>query len=216
MDIPDNKDKINTVDVEGYSEAISEKPRMFSEVEIKGVALMPQVDNSDETLRNQDKFHDAGEETQFKVYESSQENRLENLDIIKNTLEDIGEDNKATKDEMQDMDGDHDETSEVTEEDEHDKSTDKNSVEAFGEKHNNADSDILETTIMEDSPDVIQVQFKGTFLENSEEIHTNLKKFFEVEVKEVASNDAYVHSTLEDLDNEKVILIEEVKGDREV
>ena len=214
VDILDNKDEIITVDVEGYSEAISEKPRMFSEVEIKGVGLMPQFENS------------------------SQENRVVNLDIIKNTLE-SGKDNKASKDEMdgcdgdtvidekiksvkeeidelEDMDGDHDETCEVTEEDEHDKSTDKNSVEAFGEKHNNADSDILETTIMEDSPDVIQVQFKGTFLENSEEIHTNLKKFFEVEVKEVASNDAYVHSTLEDLDNEKVILIEEVKGDREV
>ena len=235
----DNKDEIITVDVE---EAISEKSRMFSEVEIKGVGLVPQAEISEETQKNRYKFPDVivatKEVFQLELYEYSQEKRVVNLDIIKKTLE-TGKDNKASKDEMdgcdgdtvidekiksvkeeidelEDMNGDLDETCEVTEEDEHDKSTDKNSVEAFGEKHNNADSVILETTIMEDRPDVIQVQFKGTFLENSKEIHTNLKKFFEVEVKEVASNDAYVHSTLEDLDNEKVILIEEVKGDREV
>ena len=59
VDILDNKDEINTVAFKGCSEGISEKLRMFSEFEIKGVGLMPQVENSDETQKNCDKFPDA-------------------------------------------------------------------------------------------------------------------------------------------------------------
>ena len=231
VDILDNKDDIITVDVEGYSEAISEKPRMFSEVEIKGVGLMPQVENSDETQKNRDKFPDAEvankEVSQLKLYESRQENRVVNLDIIKNTLEETGEDNKDTKYEMEDMNGDQDETFEVPEEDEHDKSTDKKSSEALGEKHNNADSLMLEENDMEVNAEVVQVYkevvkvlFKGTFLENSKEILKNLDMFPEVENNRDDSHDVhvlcleqhvekdYVEATIEEyFDDEKDIFV---------
>ena len=219
-DIPDNKDGIITVEVETYSEATSE-------VEIKGVGLMPQAENSNETLKKRDKFPDAEEVTQFEVYESSQENHLENLDIIKNTLEETGEDNKDTKYEMEDMNGDQDETFEVTGEDEHDKSTDKKSSEALGEKHNNADSLMLEENDMEVNAEVVQVYkevvkvlFKGTFLENSKEILENLDMFPEVENNQDDSHDArvlcleqhvekdYVEATIEEyFDDEKDIFV---------
>ena len=212
-DIPDNKDGIITVEVETYSEATSE-------VEIKGVGLMPQAENSNETLKKRDKFPDAEEVTQFEVYESSQENHLENLDIIKNTLEETGEDNKDTKYEMEDMNGDQDETFEVTEEDEHDKSTDKKSSEALGEKHNNADSLMLEENDMEVNTEVVKVLFKGTFLENSKEILENLDMFPEVENNQDDSHDArvlcleqhvekdYVEATIEEyFDDEKDIFV---------
>ena len=191
--LDDDNNTAEDVDDNVYSEDTFERQRMFSEGESRAARLLfggSLVENSAEKLKHLDIVPDADvttkEEIELELYESSPKNHIENHDINKNTL------------------------------DENVKGENQNSTASKDEDILNIseDSIILEETKMEDSPEVIKVLFKGTFLENSEEIHTNLKKFVEVIVKEVISNDAYVHSTLEDLDNEKVILIEEVNGDQ--
>ena len=256
VDILDNKDQLITVDIEGYSEAISKKPRMFSEVEIKGVGLVSQVENSDEAQKNRDKFLDAEvatkEVSQLQLYESSQENRVVNLDIIKNTFE-SGKDNKASKDEMdgcdgdtvidekiksvkeeidelEDMDGDHDETLETTEEIRLNMCAGKKSGEAFekvfhvvctefGENHDSADSMMLEENDMEVNAEVVKVLFKGTFLKNSKEILENLYKFPEVKSDQDDSHDTkvekdYVKSTLQENHNDERNILVAVDEDQ--
>ena len=91
------------VDTDGYSETTFDKSRMFSEVESKDVRLLFEgtfLKNSDEILKNLDKFPDAEVGTQLEVYDSVPENFEANLDI-KNVLDEIGEGKKedeATKD----------------------------------------------------------------------------------------------------------------------
>ena len=98
----ENLSYTSCIDANIYSEATSEKPHLVSEVESKAIRLLSEgsiLENSDEALQTLDKVPDAEvttkEVTQLEVHKSSQENQVENLDIIKNTL---GENSKERDD----------------------------------------------------------------------------------------------------------------------